>query len=171
MRCSKAQKRIALYAGGDTTYRESESVKEHLIGCDMCAADYRAYQGSRRALEMLRDRTMPEWFWEGFNRGVFRRIREDKAAAKAAPVPHRALFTRAATVFAAAAVVTLMFMFAWPFVRVERAPSPVDTPGLEQNYGAQPRGYAAPSAMPEEPDRFHQQEWFKPVDSSRSQEV
>ena len=167
MRCSKAQKRIALFVGGDATYRESESVKEHLIRCDVCAADYEAYDGSLRVLRMLRDRRTPGWFWEGFNTGVFRRIREAKAAAPRKP---HAPFAHAGTALAAAVVLMLMFLFAWPFVRVEQAPPSLETPGVTQS-GGLPGGYVLPSATADERRPVHEQEWFKPVDSSRSQEI
>jgi len=170
MRCRKAQKRIALFVGGDATYCESESVKEHLIRCDVCATEHDSYAKSQRTLRMLRDRKAPSWIWEGFNQGVFRRIRETKSI-NTAPRKRRAHFAYTGTALAAAAVIMLMFLFAWPFIRVEQAAPAFDRPGMTQTNGGTPRGYVLPSATGEQQQPLHEREWFNPLDSSRSQEI
>jgi anti-sigma factor RsiW len=108
MKCGKARKRISLHLTGDLDYRQGEEVKEHLITCDTCAEEAESYRQSLKALGMLKSRTMPALFWDGYMEELRERIRASKAEpARSGSI--RGLYAAAAV----AAVLVIAVAAAW----------------------------------------------------------
>ena len=84
MKCKRAQSAIALYVTGDLAYNKTEAVKEHIITCDACSEDTESYRQSLQTLNLLKNRTMPAEFWDGYWEELRERIHADTSH------PHRA---------------------------------------------------------------------------------
>ena len=168
MRCKKARKRIALFVGGDATYKEAESVKEHVITCPECAAEAEAMQKSLDTLRMLKDDTLAEGFWDGFNEDVLARIKTQE------PRRHRKINIRPMKVsatFAGAAVLMLGFAFVWPFIAgVDTAP-PMNTPTIEPSLPV-PDAPSPRARRDAAPRRHHtSDDFFLPVNVNPPEEI
>jgi anti-sigma factor RsiW len=111
MKCRKARKLVALYVTGDLDYHKAEAVKEHVITCDACAEEAETYRQSLQTLGLLRGRSMPVEYWDGYWEELRGRIHTEKSHPRTA---NRAV--RAFTVAAAAAVVLLAVIAAWPWL-------------------------------------------------------
>ncbi|MFH1549683.1 MAG: hypothetical protein ABIH04_03900 [Planctomycetota bacterium] len=165
MRCEKARKRLALLVGGDATYKEGESAKEHIITCQSCADEAEAYQQSLHTLRLLKDRTVSAGFWDGYNEEILHRIKTE---------PHRTYrpyhinSKQISTLFAAAATLLLGFMLVWPFIAgVPEAE--VASPPLLERIDATPQRPSLPPSPAAEQGRTAggqksaPEEWFQPV--------
>lgn len=122
MKCGKAQKLISLHLTGDLDYRQDEQVKEHLITCDTCAEEAESYRQSLKSLEMLKARTMPASFWDGYMDEIRERIHSSEPE-------HPARVSRFRSVYAAiavAAAVLLAVAVVWSL----QSGAPVAPPGL-----------------------------------------
>ena len=166
MRCEKARKRLALLVGGDATYKEGESAKEHIITCQSCADEAEAYQQSHRTLRLLKDRTVPAGFWDGYNEEILRRISTEPHRTRR---PYHINSRQISTLFAAAATLLLGFMLVWPFIAgVPEAE--VASPSSLENIDVTPQRPSMPSSPAAEQNRIAgggqeptPEEWFQPV--------
>jgi len=109
MKCGKARKLISLHLTGDLDYRQGEEVKEHLITCDTCAEDAESYRQSLKALSMLKTRTMPARFWDGYTEELRERIRSSEAE----PAPRSGAIRRLYAAVAVAAVLMIAVAVVW----------------------------------------------------------
>jgi hypothetical protein len=165
MRCIKARKRLALFVGGDATYKEGESVKEHIIDCKDCAGEAESYEQSLRTLHLLKEHSLPEDFWDGYNAGILRRIRTEEAR------PRRRLHIdveQVRTVLSAAAVLLLAVAFAWPFVFSIEKPTVVDANQVT------PPAYkpiAPPARNADTSPGSPWQDWFQPIEIPAPREI
>ncbi len=117
MKCKRAQQAIALYVTGDLDYNKAEAVKEHIITCDACSEDAESYRQSLQTLSLLKNRTMPAEFWDGYWEELHERIHADTSH------PRRAnRVVRVLSAAAAAAVLALAVMVAWPWLSGGHAP-------------------------------------------------
>lgn len=130
MKCVKARKLIPLHTGGDLDYGQDESVKEHIITCDACAAEAEAYRRSTQALSLLKSRTMPASYWEGYMDEIRERIHSETVS----PMPRRWTARRIVAVVAAAAVLVLAVIIWRPFSNAKKP----ETRPTEATVTAQP---------------------------------
>jgi hypothetical protein len=119
MRCSKVQKRLPLYAGGDLSDAEAARAREHIEACSACREALRSYEGCLGLLGTLKDREAPEGTWRNYWQDIHRELflkKEGKAAARAAaraaaPVPGRLIRLGPWVRMAAAAAILVLIVF------------------------------------------------------------
>jgi anti-sigma factor RsiW len=92
MNCERAERLLALAAGGDLGDRESSGLQEHLAECDHCRALEGHFSRSRAWLESAPQPPDSEADYADLRRGVWREIeRRGVAPAKAFPAGGRAI--------------------------------------------------------------------------------
>jgi len=138
MKCRKARKLISLHLTGDLEYRQAEEVKEHLITCDACSEDAESYRQSLKALGMLKTRTMPARFWDGYVDEIRERIHSSEAE------PARRSISRLYAAVAVAAVLMIAVAVVWmlqsqPYIPAHTPPTaPVASAPVVDIYDAHP---------------------------------
>lgn len=160
MKCSKARRLISFYVTGDLDYGKAEAVKEHVITCEACSEEAESYRESLQTLKLLKDRAMPAEFWDGYADELRERMRADTARG--------ARTIRLAFMLAAAAVVLLALLVAWPFTAKTPAPSPEEIAMNVEPPAAAPRD-AAPGRTPDAAEvRYAADRWDATYETARA---
>jgi hypothetical protein len=88
MKCKKAEKNLALFAGGELSKHKERKVAEHIKECQACARKVEELQRSRVILK--ENSTIPELgadFWQQLKIDTIARIREDANKSRFAIAP------------------------------------------------------------------------------------